>query len=93
MKKQVVLGIVFLAMFGLMFVGMVPQRAEAKVNAVALSCPNDVRIGQLVSCTATGLTVGTSTFLNKEWLQRSCRARFRKTAAGRRSTGRRCRYG
>jgi len=52
--------LVMILMVGLSFLAFMPQATNASTNAVALSCPNDVRIGQRVSCTATGLTVGTS---------------------------------
>jgi hypothetical protein len=45
------------AMFTLLFVGVANRPAS---GAVALTCPAEVRIGNLLSCKATGLTVGSN---------------------------------
>lgn len=44
-------------MFTLLFVGIANQPVH---GAAALTCPSEVRIGNLLSCKATGLTVGTN---------------------------------
>lgn len=62
MNKAKILALSTFLMLGLMFLGTVPQAQASNnsVNAVALTCPNEVRVGQLLSCTASGLTIGSS---------------------------------
>lgn len=44
-------------MFALLFVGVASQPVSA---AASITCPAEVRIGNLLSCKVTGLTVGTN---------------------------------
>ena len=54
-KKLTILTIAFITL-GMLAI----PSGKASVNAVGLSCPTEVRIGNLLSCKATGLTVGTN---------------------------------
>ena len=47
------------AMFAMLFVGMTNTIQPASATA-SITCPSEVRIGNLLSCKVTGLTVGTN---------------------------------
>ena len=49
-----------LAVFAFLFVGMAGQQTQGAVNTAAITCPSEVRIGNLLSCKVTGLTVGSN---------------------------------
>jgi hypothetical protein len=51
------------AVFAMLFVGMTNQPAT---GAASITCPAEVRIGNLLSCKITGLTVGTNYWLDAQ---------------------------
>jgi len=59
MKKALKVSLV-LSLFLVSFLAVTFQPTNASSNAASLSCPGEVRIGNVLSCKATGLTVGTN---------------------------------